>query len=236
MEKRQREFIQIGRFPNLNFLSYISLPVLLLFIARLISILTLPLEGLLGYGDFPNFIQLARLPGWPFINYWVEFPPIFPFLNALLFRLASGREAIYDYLLTFLLLAVDLCNLFLFIKIVNRVYGINAGRWRVLIYLVVLIAVPYTWWYFDSLTVLGLLLGLLFLFDERDILAGSAIAFGALVKIFPLLLLIIPWRYYSKVRALKITIVSIAIMVIVYGALFLVSPAYTAASISLSVF
>jgi len=52
-----------------------------------------------------------------------------------------------------------------------------------------------------------------------------------LVKLFPLLLLIIPWRYYSKARAMKITMLSIAIIVMIYGALFLASPAFTTASI-----
>jgi hypothetical protein len=76
-----------------------------------------------------------------------------------------------------------------------------------------------------------MLLGLLFLIEGRGVLAGSAIAFGALVKLFPLLLLIIAWRYYSKAWALKITMVSVAIIIMIYGTLFLVSPTFTTASI-----
>jgi hypothetical protein len=231
MDNRQSQLTKIVRFFSKNFPENIGLPLLLLLIARLISILTLPLEGLLGYGDFPNFIQLARLPGWPFINYWVEYPPVFPFINTLLYRFASGKEATYYYMLAFVLLLVDLCNLFLFIKIVNRVQGKAENWWRVVSYLVVLIAVPYTWWEFDPFAVLGLLLGLYCLLEGDDILAGSAIAFGVLVKLFPVLLLIIPWRYYSKARALKISAISIAIIVMVYGTLYLASPAYTTASI-----
>jgi hypothetical protein len=209
----------------------IALPLVLLLTARLISILTLPLDGLLGYGDFPNFLVLARLPGWPFINYWVEYPPIFPFINTLLFRIAGGKEATYYYMLAFVLLLVDCCNLLVFSKIINRMQGIIDNKWRVLTYLVILIAVPYTWWEFDPFAVTGLLLGLYFMLCGRDAWAGAAIAFGVLVKLFPLLLLVIPWRYYSKARALKISIISLALVGLVYGGLYLASPNFAAASI-----
>jgi hypothetical protein len=231
MESRQRISNKIVQFIKTRFPENVGFPVLLLLSARLISLITSPLDGLLGYGDFQNFIQLARLPGWPFINYWVEYPPVFPFINTILFRLAGGKEATYYYILAFLLLLVDFFNLFLFIKIINQVHGIAEGRWRILSYLIVLVAVPYTWWEFDPLAVLGLLLGLYFLFRGHDKLASSAIAFGVLVKLFPIILLIIPWRFYSKVRALKITLFTIGIVAIVYGALILASPAYSLASI-----
>ena len=104
MENRHGVPTHMAKFLKAGFPENVVFPVMLLFTARLISILTLPLDGLLGYGDFPNFIQLARLPGWPFINYWVEYPPVFPFINTILFRFAGGKEATYYYILAFVLL------------------------------------------------------------------------------------------------------------------------------------
>ena len=95
-----------------------------------------------------------------------------------------------------------------------------------------LISFSYTWWYFDSLAVLGMLLAFLWLFDGRDFLAGTAIAFGTLVKLFPIIIIIIVWRYYSKIRALKITLICLTIVFIIFGSLYLISPVFTKASIS----
>jgi len=215
-----------------SFLYYTSFPLLLLLGARLISIIALPLSGLIGYGDFPNFFQLAKLPGWPFINYWVEFPPIFPFLNTVIYRFSGGQEATYDYILALFLLGIDIINLLLFVKLNSKINNLVEGRWRILTYLVTLISFSYTWWYFDSLAVLGMLLAFLWLFDGRDFLAGTAIAFGTLVKLFPIIIIIIVWRYYSKIRALKITLICLTIVFIIFGSLYLISPVFTKASIS----
>lgn len=215
-----------NRIPN-----YVIFPLLLLVGARLVYILAVPISGLVGYGDFPNFFQLARLPGWPYINFWVEFPPIFPFLNSLLYRITGGQETSYDYLLIFLLTIVDAINLYLFIRLTNKLNQGIEERWRIITYLVILIALSYTWWYFDSLAVLGMLLALVCLVEGRDSLSGIAIAFGTLVKLFPIVILVGAWRYLPKARALRITIISLAIIAIVYGSLWINSPVYTTASL-----
>ncbi len=197
----------------------------------MLLVMTLNLEGLTGYGDLPNYFQLAQLPGLPFINYWVEFPPVFPFLNSLIFHLSGGLEPNYDYLFVFFLIFVDAANLILFAKISDNIHGIQSGQWRMLSYLAILIAFSYTWWYFDSLVVFAILLGLYLLHRQRDLLAGGAIAFGALTKFFPLALLAMVWCFLPIKRALKVTISAVALIVLAYGSLYLVSPSFTRASL-----
>ena len=77
-------------------------PAILVFL-RLLLLLALPLEGMVGYGDFIHFFRIANLGGWPYIHYWSEFPPIFPFLGELIYRLAAGRENTFDTLLILVL-------------------------------------------------------------------------------------------------------------------------------------
>jgi hypothetical protein len=153
----------------------IPLPVGLLLVARLAGLLAFPIEGYRGFGDFANFYQIVRLPGWPYLNFWVEFPPVFPFLSAALFRLAGGRETTYDYLLALILILADIGNLVLFMRLVRRFFGVASDR-RIWIYLVILVSVAYTWWYFDPLAVFALLLALSLMFEGRDIAAGFALA------------------------------------------------------------
>jgi hypothetical protein len=212
--------------------SYLGLMVSLLVGVRLIQLMTLPQEGLLGYGDMPNYIQLAKLSGWPFINYWVEFPPIFPFINSIFYKLVNDQGRIYYSIFFLFITLVDTVNLFLFCKLVNRISGREENSWRIISYLVILIGLPYTWWYFDEITVLCLLLALYFLLEDKDTLTGIFIAVGALVKLFPLLLLVLPWRYFSRIRAIKISILSIGLFGLVYGCLLIISPTYTKASIN----
>ena len=83
-------------------------------VARVMLYLALPLDALHGYGDFVTFFSAAQIPGWPFLDYWVEFPPVFPFLSELLFRLSGGQPHVFTYLLLLVLTLADAGSLFFF--------------------------------------------------------------------------------------------------------------------------
>ena len=217
----------MSRFKNLPWLL-----VPLLILGRMLLYLTMTLEGLHGYGDFLHFFQLASLPGWPYFNYWSEFPPIFPFLSAVLYRLAGGQEHVYDYLLIFILLAADAGSLYLFIKLARRVYPAdNDSLVRSLVYGVVLLSLAYSWWYFDPLAVFAMLLGITLLFENKRLLSGLAFGLGLLVKFFPALGLIIAWRTLPWKKALWMSGLALGAGVLVYGGLWLASPRFTIASL-----
>jgi len=199
--------------------------------ARMISVVTLPIEGLRGYGDFTHFFQLASLPGWPFINYWVEFPPVFPFLSSMLYRLAGGQEHVYDYLLIIILTIADAGSLYFFYRIVDRVIDEVSGLRRVSIYLLLLSVLAYGWWYFDPIAVLTLLGGIYLILEGKDQLAGVALGIGFLVKLFPVLALVGLWKTRSWRKILSTVAVSISIGVIAYGILWIKSPNFTVASL-----
>ena len=205
------------------------LPVLFL-AGRLVLLISLPMEGLRGYGDFIHFFNLAGM-GWPFIDYWVEFPPIFPFLSTLLFRLSGGRQHVYDILLAFLLTLVQAGSLAVFLRLVRRMHPGESARRRSLVYFVLLLALPYGWWYFDPLAVLATLLALEWLLDGHDGRAGLALAVGGLIKLFPLIGLALAWRLRSPWRALWLTLLALGLPLMVYGVLYQASPQLTIASL-----
>ena len=217
----------MARFKNLP---WVLVPLLIL--GRMLTYLAMTMEGLHGYGDFLHFFQLAQLPGWPYFNYWSEFPPIFPFLSSVLYRLAGGQEHVYDYLLIFILLAADAGSLYLFIKMSGRLYvGENGSLLRNLAYFVVLISLAYSWWYFDPLAVFAMLLGVTLLLENKRLLSGLAFGLGLLIKFFPALGLIIAWRALPWKKALWITALALGAGILVYGGLWLVSPRFTLASL-----
>jgi hypothetical protein len=203
----------------------------LLFIAvRLMMVITFPLEGLYGLGDIKHFYNLARM-GWPFLDYWVEFPPIFPLLSSLLFQLAGIREHIYIYSLVIVLSIVQAVTIFVFIKLCDGIYQGMAAIWRIFLYTLISLGLAYGWWYFDPFAVLLTLLGIYYVITGRDTLAGCALAAGILVKFFPLFAIPAIWRFRSVKRALKITLIAIGITAFVYIGLYVLSPGNTAASL-----
>ena len=214
---------------QLHFLHKWSIPFLFL-AGRLILLITLPMEGLRGFGDFVHFYRLAGM-GWPFLDYWVEFPPIFPFLSSILFHLAGGREHVYDYLLILILSLFQAGTLALFLRLDRQLHPRSGREQRTWMYFVILLTLSYGWWYFDPLAVFAMMLGLTWLLDEKDGRAGIIIAAGTLIKWFPAMVLPLAWRIRPPRRAMLSTALTMGITIIVYGGLILASPENTIASL-----
>jgi hypothetical protein len=198
--------------------------------ARILLFMGLPLEGLRGYGDLVHFYRLAVM-GIPFVDYWVEFPPLFPFLSAALAKLASGNEHAYDYLIVFLMSVVQAGTLVVFVKIAGMLWHESSRRRMFWLYFVLLLVVPYGWWYFDPIAVLAMMWGLLSLLRREDLRATGAFAVGTLTKWFPALALGAVWRFRKPGRAFWMTVGVIGVMVLVFVVLWGFAPDFTLASL-----
>jgi len=206
-----------------------SLPLGFLLV-RLTMLLSFSVEGLRGYGDFIHFYRLAGM-GRPFIDLWVEFPPLFPFLSTLLYRLTAGRQHAYDYLLYIILTLVQAGSIAVFTRLVQRVQDPHGHLPRVLAYTALLAGLAYGWWYFDPLAEFCMLLGVLWLLSGREWRSGLALAAGVLAKWFPALALPLVWKRLPARRALITTVLAIGIPALVYSGLYLASPDITLASL-----
>jgi len=200
------------------------------FICRLIFIISTPLDGIKGYGDFVHFYHLAQM-GVPFLDYWVEFPPIFPFLSWLIYQIAAGQQHIYDYLLLIILTLVQTGSLVIFANLVKQVKPRSNHRVSIAAYFLVNLILAYNWWYFDVLAVMTLLLGLLWIFNGKHIRAVVILAVGTLIKLFPALAICLIWRHSSLKKAVLLTSILVLIVVGAYMVLFSVAPEFTKASI-----
>jgi hypothetical protein len=218
------------KLSGLNYQEWIKLISVFFIFSRFVLLLASPLDGLRGYGDFLHFYSLATLPGWPYIHYWVEFPPIFPFLIAGFARITT-QEHVFDYLLFLLLTFCDLINIFLFSRLSARVSGEGKNIPTVFIFAGVLMTLPYCWWYFDSLTVLFLLLSLELLLKDRTFLSGLAVGFGILTKFFPAIVLIAVWFQVDWKKRLISLGAALIVVFTCYGALWAASPEFTRAGL-----
>ncbi len=207
----------------------LKLPLYFL-LARLVLILSLPLEGIQSYGDFWNFFHLAGL-GRPFLDIWVEFPPIFPFLSRGVYLLVGGREHAFIYLEAILFSVIQAGSIYFFQRIAERIWGEEKGSQRSVIYALLIVGLFYGWAYFDCLAIFFMLLGLYLVINSHWITSGLVLGLGGLVKWFPILILPAIWKWSERRKALRVIMSAVLVLIIIWGGLYLLSPTYTEASL-----
>jgi hypothetical protein len=205
------------------------LSIVMLFVAlRLMVMATFPPDNLTLYGDYVYYYELATYSdqGYlPFIHYWSEYPPVFPFLSVGVYRLAhlfGGGYHVYVYLMGLLMLVVNTGNLVLFLRLAQRLRGADSVERLGWIYSLLFVPLIYTWWNFDALTLFSLLLALELLLSGHEHWSALAIGVGTLVKLVPLLLFPVvvrtrPWRrwcVYGLVVAMVIGAVALPLLLV----------------------
>ena len=174
--------------------------IALLFAAFIMSrliVIPLRVDLLVGserYFDFRHYFELARMSAqglYPHADYWVEYPPVFPWLTVVFYQFASAvtsalaTETLF-YSLVALLLVIAEAGVFV---LVHRLSCLLAGptlAWRsALIY--TLCFIPLYLWngWFDTLPTLLFLWSLYLLVTQRE--RGSAVlaGIGLMAKVFP---------------------------------------------------
>jgi len=204
---------------------------LLFLCARFIMVISIPLEGLKSYGDFWNFYHLASL-GRPFLDLWVEFPPLFPVLSRGIYLMVGGREHSFIYALIAIFSIIQAANIYLFQKIARAINAENESINRVYVYVSFLVGLFYGWAYFDSLAVFCLLLGLYLITIKNARAAGLVIGVGGLIKWFPVLVLPAAWKWLKTKKALTVVIIAVFVISLGWGLLLGISPEFTKASLT----
>lgn len=196
---------------------------------RLVLLAGLSYEGILGYGDLETYFHLSNLPGWPYLQSWAEYPPLFPLITEGIHGLVSGNQYAFSYALILIFLIADLANITLVHSLAGNTPG---GQRKTLLFAVFLCVLPYTWWYFESLVVLLVLLSIYFLRTNRVYSGAITIAVGALLKLFPLLMVGLFFKKLSLSKFVRATAIVLLMVSAVYAALWTQSPDFTLASIA----
>ncbi len=168
--------------------------IVVLFVAlRLMMLAAFPADNLTLFGDYGYYYELAAYSdqGYlPFIHYWSEYPPVFPFLSVSIYQLAhlfGGGYHVYVQLMGLLMLAANTGNLVLFLRLARQLHGDEAAERLGWVYSVLFVPLIYTWWNFDALTVFSVLLTLELLLGGHERWSAVAMGAGALIKLVPLL-------------------------------------------------
>lgn len=206
----------------------------LFFSSRLMMLLAFPPENLIFYGDYQHYFNVAQLTqeGWyPFIHYWYEFPPIFPYLNIGAYLLAGQQLKNYIVILAFILLLVECGTLYLLYRLVAQLRGPAQGIQVAWIYTSLFIPVFFWLGNFDALTTFFILLALYGLFRHKGWWVALGIGLGMMVKFVPVLLLATVWRAWG-LRAMLLYGAAVAgITLLILGPFLWLSPTFTLASL-----
>lgn len=209
--------------------------MLFLFVGFRLSLLTFwPADQLSRWSDYDYYYEVAS---WvdrgllPYLDYWVEYPPLFSYLSVLLYLLTSHYVA-FATGLALVQLAFEVGALVLLHRLAWRTLG-EARAERVVWVYALLFAPVATWWLsFDSIATFFLLLAIERWLAGRRMQSALAMGVGGLVKWFPLLFLPVIARFRRDWReTLGTVILTLAVLLLVLGLLAVFSPAYTLASL-----
>ena len=212
----------------------IALILGLFFTSRLMMLLAFPPENLITYGDYQHYFNVAEMvqQGWfPFIHYWYEFPPIFPYLNIAVYALAGQQLKNYIVLLALVLLLVECANLYLLYRLAFLLYGRSRAIATAWVYTALFVPVFFWLGNFDALTTFFILLGLHSLLRGKRMLPALAIGLGTMVKFLPILLTATVWRMRGLKAAALTGVAAVAISVLFFLPFALISPEFTLASL-----
>jgi hypothetical protein len=212
----------------------LRLPLLLFVAFRLALLAFWPADELARWSDYDYYYELAR---WvdegklPYLHYWVEYPPLFPYLSVLIYLLTPHYVA-YAAALALVLLAFEVGSLVLFHRLAQRALG-DAQAERVMWTYALLFAPVATWWLsFDAITTFFLLLAVERWVAGRRMQSALAAGVGGLVKWFPLLFLPVAFRFRRNWgQAIGYAAVAVGVVTVVLGTFAVLSPAYTLASL-----
>jgi hypothetical protein len=201
----------------------------------------IPMTGSTAHFDYRHFLELAQLSDrglYPYLHYWVEYPPIFAWLSTGLYRLSAalssglGVEAWYYGLTGLLRVIAEIGILWLVYRIARHIWGPESG-WRSAI-LYALLFVPYYLWNgaFDPLPAFTLLLALYLLLLHRETLSAFVAGVGIAIKLFPGLLVPLAICLIPGLgRKVKYAAVAGGVVIAVFLPFLIASPNMTLASI-----
>jgi hypothetical protein len=209
--------------------------ILTLFVTgRLMLLLAFPPENLITYGDYKHYFNLANMSRddfYPYLHYWYEFPPVFPYLNILVYQLAGQQLKNYILWLAFVLLIVECGNLFLLYRLALSLYGQARALTTAWIYAALFVPVFFWLGNFDALTTFFILLALYSLIKSKRALLAAALGLGAMVKFLPVLLLATVWRTRGFRSAVGYGLAALIISLVIFAPFAVRNPTMTLASL-----
>jgi len=158
------------------------------------------------YLYYRSVAELTDRGYYPLIGHWIEYPPLFPWLSAGLYRLAglaatgTAKFVLFYGLLGLVFVAAE-CGVLVFLyKIAALLYNEQQAMVAALIFAVTALPTCIIYGWFDPIAAFFLFWGLERLLTGRTAQSALAAALGGLTKLFPLLLAAVGLRILPTLR------------------------------------
>lgn len=203
----------------------LTLIIFLMTVTRLLAIIALRPGGYAAETgpDSPYHFQFGRWAAngaYPFLDYWSEYPPFFPWLTVLAYKLATLMPTWMDQRFWFnlslhgLIAPFDAANGVLIYLLSRQLYPPTLAIKSTWLYALLFTPLFVTLGWFETVALCGVLLFLWAILAHRVVLAGVALGLAALVKPYVLIAAATPithllpksWRTFLSLGGLIILI------------------------------
>lgn len=208
---------------------WLLLPLFIMF--RFLTLWLLKPGGFIrDWSDFDTYFGIAALSDYelyPFLNFWLEWPPILPWLAVGAYKLSlwlppwpDDPRLWFVIILGSLFVLFEIGNFSLIYRLARRLFDSPATVNRVLwLYLGLFPPLYAMLGFFDCIALFFILLALELLLSQRHLLSAIAIGIGFMVKLLPLLILPVAvrrlWHQYRADN--KEASIEIGLYVVVLG-------------------
>ncbi len=199
---------------------------------RLTATLVFRPGGYLGelsnFGYYRLLLDFTNMGYYPFVDFWVEYPPVFTWVMVSLYRLsllipAWPQPGTWFYILLSTFLAVvEAGNLILLYGIGRRLYGPDRAIRLAWIYTALLNPVLTLLGAFDGMGLFFMLLALLWTLDRRAVASGVAAGLGFMTKVLPIAVVPAALQHLNRASARIKLLVAVALTILLIAAPFLV--------------
>jgi hypothetical protein len=209
-----------------------ALILVLAIVFRLSAILVFRPGGYLGdmsdFGYYRLLLSFTNQGYYPLVHFWVEYPPIFPWLMVGLYRLSllipawSEPGTWFYLLLSTVLVVVEAATLIVFYAIARRLCDQMRAVRLAWIYVALLLPVLTLFTGFDGLSLLFLLWAVLLTLDQRPIGSAIAAGLGFMTKLVPIAAAPAALKHMSQraQRTKYLVVISLTILLIALPFLF----------------
>lgn len=216
-------------------------------ILALAAALRVPLLFVTPGVDYPFYLSVGRLSDLgflPYRDYWLEYPPVFPWLIIAAYRGVLLVPPALRYLwetdtlaptfhlaLGSVLVVADLLGIALVWGICRHIWSRAEAERRTIVYATLFWPILVALGWYDTLPCTLLLLGLWLILRARAGAAGAVAGLGFMTKIFPALLVPVAFKFLPRRRDRGMALLGAAAVTLAIGLpTFLLGPTYFIAS------